>query len=460
MKKLSFFLAFFLFSFLTNSFSFKIEHLKDLNVDNEPVGVFFDNQKSTFHIICAGTDRNFDGIQDSTDVIPTWWIVKLNSAGDVTETKKVSDFPFASIPFPFRPAFVESERTMYINHFDGISAYNIDTFEPSPSKINLTGASLEYFSGHLLICQTNYSSTIDTIIVYSINQKRIMAKYPVGKNLFMAKSFQPENQDYKGLLAISVGTFGQDSSMLHKAIFGHFDQPKFTDLIVGNTANYLDVIDNRFALVTVMMSNKLVLTDLLNENYSSEIFLGEPGWDGPAFARLFKISENNNIKEYLILIASYDGTFTAYKFLSETINNGYSYQITYLDEVNLNNKAEAFDTYFDKTNNSIYVIVANSFQADYSPNKTISILKISDLQTNVMDKKDETSIISIKNSTLEISKDLTPNTKIEIFDLFGNKIIEKQNLNSIDLTFLPSGTYFIKISDLNNIYVNKFTLVK
>ena len=456
------FLSFFsIFSNITYSSDFR--YVKDIQVGNEPVGVFYDSKNDIFHIFCKGTDKDFDGNYepDQGDTLPSWWVLKIDRIGEVKNLTKVKEFPFASIPFPFRPAFVPSERKIWINHSDGIVAYNLDTYEQIDEKINISGVtSLDYKSGHLLISQSSFSGNLDTAFVYSINQKKIMNKYPIGINLVQASMYQPKNPDYKGIVAISVGNFGSDSSVFHKAIFPHFQLPKFKDTLIGNTANFLEVIDDQFVAIPVMVSNKVVLTDLYNENYFTEIALGEPGWDGPSYVKFLPISQSQNPRQYLLLITNYDGLFEIYKFSYQTFENGVEYLIEHLETIDLVQKGEALAfSEIDKDGNSI-VVVANSLKSDYSPNNKVSIVLLGKLFTSISQNFSSNNLFKLKDNSIEFLGEIKENTEFAIYDIFGNKVISTTEQKIISLVNLSSGVYFAKVFGDEMIHNFKFTFLK
>lgn len=456
------FLSFFLiFSNLAYSNDFR--YVKDIQVGNEPVGVFYDSKNDIFHIFCKGTDKDFDGDYepDQGDTLPSWWILKIDRIGEVKNLTKVKEFPFASIPFPFRPAFVPSERKIWINHNDGIVAYNLDTYEQIDEKINISGVtSLDYKSGHLLISQSSFSGNLDTAFVYSINQKKIMNKYPIGINLVQARMYQPQNPDFKGVAAISVGGFGSDSSTFHKSEFPHFQQPTFENTMIGNTANYLEIIGDQFVAIPVMMSNKLVLTDLQNQSFFTEIALGEPGWDGPSYSKFLPISKSQNMQQYLLLITNYDGLFEIYKFTYQTLIAGKDYLIEYLESIDLGQKGEALAfSEIDKDGNSI-VVVANSLQSDYSPNNKVSIILLSKLFTSISPSFSSNNLFKLKDNSIEFLAEIKQNTEFAIYDIFGNKVISTTEQKIISLVNLSSGVYFAKVFSDEMIHNFKFTFLK
>ncbi len=452
----------FIFTSLNLSYSYEFRYVRDVQVGNEPVGVYYDNQKEQFHIICKGTDRNFNGKfePDSGDVVPSWWVLKIDKLGEIVEIKKVKEFPFGSIPFPFRPAFVPNERKIWINHYDGISAYNLDNYESVGNKIEIFGVtSLDYKSGHLLIAQSSFSGKIDTAFVYSINQNKIMNEYPIGINLVQARMYQPQNPDFKGVAAISVGSFGSDSSAFHKSEFPHFQQPTFENTIIGNTANYIEITDERFVAIPVMMSNKLVFTDLQNQSFFTEIELGEPSWDGPSFSKFLIISKTPNKQKFLVLTTTYAGKLQIHDFTYEN-NQGYSYLISFVTDLDLNSKGEALA--FSDTDNegNAKIVVANSVKSDYSPNNTVSVILIKNLLSTISTNQIDNNLFRINNNTLEYLGEQSQNYETSIYDLFGNKILSSHSQNVTNIENLPNGVYFAKVVQGNKIHNFKFTYIK
>lgn len=452
--------------FLANAtYANQFKYVRDVEVGNEPVGVFYDSQNDQFHIFCKGTDKNFNSIfePDSGDVVPTWWTLKTESSGEIKELKKVKEFEFNSIPFPFRPAYAPTDRIIFINHYDGIAVYNLDNYQQIGEKLDFLGVNgLDYRSGHLLISKTTFGLTVDTLIIYSIAQNKVMNKYPVGKNLLYAKMFQPNNPDFKGIAAISVGSFGSDSSALHIARFSHFQQPEFADTLIGNTANYLDIIDNKFLVVPVMLSNKFILTDLNNDSYFSTITLGEePSWDGPSFSKLCRIKSNENLtkSEYLIFTTTYSGNLEIHRFSNNELPEGeYERSIEFLNTIELKNKGEALDFSTISENGIIQVVVANSLKQDYSSNNTVSLINIEGITSVTNETQD--SFFLLSDNQLKFSGNIYTNSNFCIFDINGNTVRTVDNINSISTLNLTSGTYIAKYFDGFRSYLYKFNIVR
>jgi len=457
--------AFILILLFDATYAYQVKYVRDIEVGNEPVGVFYDSQNDQFHIFCKGTDKNFNSKfePDSGDVVPTWWTLKTESTGEIKELKKVKEFEFNSIPFPFRPAYAPADRLIFINHYDGISAYNLDNYQQIGEKLDFWGVNgLDYKSGHLLITKTTYGATVDTILVFSVAQNKVMNKYPIGKNLMLAKMFQPNTPDFKGIAAISVGSFGSDSSNLHIARFAHFQQAEFADTLIGNTANYLDIIDNKFLVVPVMLSNKFILTDLNNDSYLSTITLGEePSWDGPSFSKLCRIKSNENLteSEYLIFTTTYSGNLEIYRFSNyEFPEGGYERSIEFLNTIELQNKGEALDFSTISEKGIIQVVVANSLKPDYSAHNTVSFINIEGITSVTNETKD--SFFLLSNNQLKFVGNMYTNSNFSIFDINGNKVQTVDNINTISTLNLTSGTYIAKFFDGLRLYIYKFNITR
>lgn len=459
------FFGFILILLANATYAYQFKYVRDVEVGNEPVGVFYDSQNNQFHIFCKGTDKNFNSKfePDSGDVVPTWWTLKTENSGEIKEITKVKEFEFNSIPFPFRPAYAPAERSIFINHYDGIAVYNLDNYQQIGTKLEFLGVNgLDYRSGHLLISKTTFGLTVDTILVYSIAQNKVMNKYPVGKNLMYAKMFQPNNPDFKGIAAISMGNFGSDSSNLHIARFSHFQQAEFADTLIGNTANYMDIIDNKFLVVPVMLSNKFILTDLNNDSYFSTITLGEEAsWDGPSFSKLCRIKSNENLteSEYLIFTTTYSGNLEIYRFSNnEFPKGGYERSIEFLNTIELKNKGEALDFSTISEKGIIQVVVANSLKPNYSANNTVSLINIEGITSAKNETKDSFFIFS--DTQLKFVGSMYTNSNISIFDINGNTVRTVNNINTISTSNLSSGTYIAKYFDGSRSYLYKFNIVR
>ncbi len=447
MKRL--FLLIFLIGMNYNSIlSSNLEFLNSVEVGNEPVAIFKDMTTSTFHIFCKGTDKNFNGVfeADSGDIAGSWWILNFNNLQSLN-AEKVADLPFGKISFAgFKPAFVESERKVFVNYTDGIQAYSLDTYQEIGEKIEISGAvSLEYISNHLIISKSSSMNQTDTIIVLNTNNNQVLSTYPVGKNLKQGSFYLPEDNKKRGIVAISTGAFGSDSSEIHFAEFNHFAQPKFTSKIVGNTVNSLDLFNNLYATITVMMSHKVMVFNVNNTDSVAEINTPTTGWNGPAYA-VFDGSE--------IITVAYDGKIYLY---SDNPDNT-EFDFTLSSEAELSGKGQYFNiAQIDEEKELI--AVATPLKNDYSANNKVDLIiknnKISSVSSNI-----DNHLFSLLNNTI-----LFDNSKIinnfALIDLNGNTLYKTNSpINQYDLSHLSSGIYFISFTNNEKIYFEKINLIK
>ncbi len=447
MKRL--FLLIFLIAINYNSlFSSNLELLQSVEVGNEPVSVFKDMKTSTFHIFCKGTDGNFNGVfePDSGDVAGSWWILNFNNLQNLN-AEKVADLPFGKISFiVFKPAFIESERKVFLNYTDGIQAYSLDSYQEIGEKIEMSGAtSLEYTSNHLIISKSSSMNQTDTIIVLNTKNNQVYSKYPVGKNLKQANFYLPDDSKKRGIVAISTGGFGSDSSEIHFSEFNHFAQPQFTSKIVGKTVNSLNLFGDMFATISVMMSHKIMLFNIQTTELLAEINLPTTGWNGPSYAIY-------NGKE--VIVVAYNGKLYRYYDNPETTEIDFEQK----GEVELSGKGQSFEIIQIDEEKEL-IAVATPLQSNYLPNNKVDIIlkqnAISSVNSDFSSKLyycADKSIIFDKSNIIN---------NFTLMDINGN-ILYKANfpINQYDLSHLSSGIYFISFTKNEKIYFEKINLVK
>lgn len=455
------FLLIFLVAINYNSLFSSTYTLKQtLEVGNEPVAVY--DGHFFFHVFCKGTDKNFNGIfePDSGDVAGSWWKITSNGLASDFQSEKVADFPFGSIPFPFRPAFSSEYGKVFINQKDGIQAYSLNTYHPIGDKYEITGVTgLDFQNNYLFITQSSPTNKVDTIIVLNTDNNEVLAKYPVGKNLQQAKYILPENNQKSGIVAISTGGFGSDSSEIHFSEFDHFAQPQFTSKIVGNTVNSLEILDNLYATISVMMSHKVMVFNVNNKNLVSEINTPTTGWDGPAYAKLFQ-SEYDYYGKKLFTVA-YDCKFYAY-----TENQGATENFIKEGEIELSGKGQSFDivtfpqptSSMDTTITSIIAVVS-PLKCDYSPNNKVDLIIKKDIVSSVNSHLLNKLYHFVDNSIIFDQSYIINN--FTLMDINGSVIYKADfPINQYDLSYLSSGIYFISFINNEKLYFEKINLVK
>ncbi len=466
-----FFLLFFCL-FIFHNFSLKANYnytdKKSYNVGNEPVAVFYDSVSAIFHIFCKGTDKNFNGIfePDSGDVKPSWWTLKEASNGDI-EVKKVYDFDFASIPFPFRPAFNSAERIIYINHINYIQGYSLDNYTPiNQEHFGFTASGLDYQNGELIITKSSQSNSIDTVILFNPKTQNIIVKYPVGINSQQSLGFDTYSPDKIGLAVLNVGPFGSDSSNVQFDNFDENSYPQFDVVGIGNTGNHISMFGNNYIVATSMFSGTINLINMLKKSFTP-IYSKSNTWNGPSFSKLIKMNYVDfdgslQSTNYLISV-NYDAKMEMW-LIDDLNKNDFSNEYSSID---IDGKGESFDYSFSNNEGSYYssnFVVAPSLKTDYTPNNTINYIKFVTLVS--VDKKQKASDVQIfpnpAKNFITIKTDYD-NFNIKIYNNLGNCLLSTKsynNLSNIDLSNIKDGIYYVEISNSSHRNYNKLIIAK
>jgi hypothetical protein len=95
-----------------------------------PLMVFFppEGGDSTFYVLCAGVDANFNGQPDPEDVLPSLSVGQEESGGGVAILN--ISFPWGVLSFPLRPLILwqGQEATLYLPRIDRLSRFRFPPF--------------------------------------------------------------------------------------------------------------------------------------------------------------------------------------------------------------------------------------------------------------------------------------------------------------------------------------------
>lgn len=466
MFKKSIIYSIFLFSFFFTTYSQPQPSVKfNISVGNEPVGVFYDDTTHLFHIICKGTDKNFNGIfePDSGDVRPSWWTVSIDDKM-IPTVQKVLDFEFGSIQFPFRPAFVQNERKIFINHLNKIQAYSLDLFTPIENEdYNYFATGLDYFNKNLVITKSSLSNQQDTLIILNTLTKTITYQRSIGINAQQTLMLGTDAPNKFTLATLNIGPWNSDSS---NVVYGYYENSTVSNLNeinIGNTGNHISTFGNRFLVATAMFSNNIYIIDLINNSVKIANSQSSP-WGGPSFSKIinFNTNEENSKQLNYLVSVNYDGFLELWQIdnvtkeiISDTHNS-----------IQIDGKGEAFDYFYSDFSGktTVNILVANSLKSDYSPNNTLTFMQFENttsLVNNVNDKIVEiypnpvTNKININFKNMQFS--------YKIYNSFGLEVASENNLFSLtqlDLTSLNTGIYIIEIISGKKCYFEKFELLK
>lgn len=453
------------------SVNFNLSQSYSVNVGSEPAAIFYDSLKDTYNIFCIGVDKNFNTIYepDSGDVLPSWWILKISSENySEFQTQKVMDFEFASIIPPVRFAFAPEERAIFIPQKGKIFRYNIDNYEGIQlidlnAEINYDNYSMDYYDNMLLISQSSYFSQ-SSIVLYSLIEDTVKLSKEIGQNIIQSIFYTDPATNSLCIATISVGPFGKDSSMLY--LMNASNGNIFYEKVIGNNANYIQNFQNKYLVITLMGSHKIIIYNLSN-NIEYEIPTNTTGWNGPAVAKMFSFGTSFLPEE----MQTWMGTAT-YNAENQIGYLTFNDQIEFNrlnDYLKINGKIEDFD--ISNIGTGLFVVSAQYLKDDYSPNDSVRVNYI-DYSVGVEETLNKRHFTVFPNPTYDkISIKLSfklddSNMQLKIYDYLGNLMIDEtyQNFQNRDLNFdlskFSAGNYLLQLIINNHSYTNYFTIIK
>lgn len=420
-------------------------HWRDIKVGVQPMKVVFDEANYEFHIFCAGLDANYNGVKDTGDVNPSWWVCEafpiMTKYGMVDDqAHKVMDFEFGTWDFfaPFNPGILlkDGESQMYMRQGDRIRMYNLKTKILENDLVCTANSSAILIDNNKLYLSIREGES-GKVQVFDLISNKFTYSFNAGKNVQKIMRYG------KGLVILCEGDFGSNNSEL--VITDNDTVPtEFKRITLGNGANDFDINGTKCA-VAMNGSHELILVSLAEGVIDKSFSVGTSGYNGPRNVR-FTTSG-------LIALSTYNSDIRIY-----TIDG------TELQVLETHGKAEGFDFQGNQ-----YIVSCNQFTKDtYTPDSTVCVFagpqSVEDeLSINLKAFPNPSQDIVFIEGDLKMLE--REKIEIRIFDILGQLIrTVPVNMNpTLKLGFrlsaneygMTPGTYFLEL-----ISGNKKSIVK
>ncbi|OGU57521.1 MAG: hypothetical protein A2X64_04640 [Ignavibacteria bacterium GWF2_33_9] len=443
----------------------------DIEVGYGPVGVYYDSVTKVYDVMCSGFDANYNGKfePDSGDVMPSWWVVTIDFDGqnyNYTSEKKI-DFVFNSLPyFTFRPAFIPTERKIYIPEISGIYCYSLDNFQRTGETYPYYATGLGYKDGLLYIANSLQMDAQDSIIVMDTEIGLEQSIFSAGVNLLQAIPYTPINSGDFGLAALNLGEYFSDASTVMYDDFPGTESPNFFTINIGNTGNHIGTYWSNqeqlsFLYTTSMFTGAVNIIDPAND-YNKVINTNSNEWTGPSFSSIIDFTDNNNTTNYLFT-STYNGTIEVRKLNISIDGDNTDIADEFIQSVETGGyKIEAFNV--RNTGDNLLLLATNTFDESYSPANTLSLISLKNPNNISENEIDQVRIFP--NPTHGIVKlsniDVNEISSIQIYNLNGQVLMQLENLttNILDLSQFSDGTYILQISSKKGFFIKKIELIK
>jgi len=411
-------------------------------------------------ILTYGYDANFDGIEDPDDEKPAIYKISYTSIlGGSIAAQKLSDLPFASLPFPTRIGLDNTKNLLIIPDSNlGISFYNISNgskiktiypfLQPNPpyepiNPSDYTISAISYSNGFLLVSLRGGEA--DKFHIVDPETNRIY--FETNTNPNPQQAIVQNNK----LFILCEGTLGSNDSKLIVYNLISFEPNNFeimfnNELDIGSVGNHLSFMDDNHLLITMNGSHEVHILNTQTLEIVKTIKLPTTDFNGPR--------ESNFFKNNFILTTAFDGNLYTFDL------NG-----SFVGKTTLDAKLEGlFSIAYESLNFSV-VAVTSPFLQDYSPNNKIFVL------VNFSNVKDfiETQDVQIfPNPVKDFCKITLPNdiqskTVVDIFNANGERIKSfTLNFAGKELLFpindLTNGVYFARINGGGSIWTVPFVI--
>lgn len=392
-------------------------------------------------ITTLGFDQNYNGIEEEGDVKPGIYQISFNQiiSGNLNATL-VKELEFASLPFPTR-IYVDKIGNFVLvpNKFsilkvnlesgDIINTLNpLENFQlPEDSYIS----SIYYHNGHIFI-------GVNSLSVHSffiVNESNLNVMFETACEQNPLQSVVVGNY----LFILLEGIFGQNNSKLWVYEIRSFDPFEIVfvkEIDLGDTGNHIAKVGNDKLLITMNGSHQVHIFNIPNLEIEKTIQLPTSEYDGPR--------ESGITGENTIVTTAFDGNLYYYDL------NGNS-----LGKINIGNKLEGLFTYtFQNPNMNLSVVATSSpFLPNYQPNNKVYLIinSINSAEDNFVNNLNFYPNPTKDFINITLRRGIEFPTRVEIFDVFGNKLKEfnfqfvgeKILIPTYDL---PNGLYYAKIN--------------
>jgi YVTN family beta-propeller protein len=423
---------------------------KNFTVGNQPMAVSVDKSVRA-HVLCIGTDFNYNGQKDEGDEAPSWWVSEpINgNLASLTNFHKVKDFSFGALGgFPVRPCFDYENSILYITENYAVATYNLNTYELIDSAVAPINASAISIDGDYLYLSVTPYSNEGMVIKYNYKTKT-----PIDT---LTKLMYPRQTlpYWNGSLAVlEENNFASNLSKIYLYDVSGSQFLKFAEISVGDVANHMAIKGNNL-YVTMNGSNEIKIIDLNTRTVIDSIKLSTSGYNGPRESAI--AGDNDDFKKNTIFTTSYNG------YIYE-INNG---KVT--DSVMSHGKTESIS--IPEYSNFPVMIVTNCNQSSNYSADTVVTLYMNVNNINDNQKFNKANIYpnpAIDNFNINLYADNGSSANIQITNSNGENVYYTSKLiNDGKIQFnlsemnLAVGAYIINTTVANKVYTSKLIVSK
>jgi len=238
--------------------------------------------QSTAYILTGGVDANFDGIQDSTDVVPTFEALWSDSLGF---HQLGLNLPWGPLSFPLRPVMGWTQRPpqrtelyAFLPRPDRVVLFRL----PIPGEVERVlypaGAAAVALQGDTVVLSRRVGDETGHLVRLNLRGEVLDTIVVGGCPNIQQVLWDAERQQY---IVLCEGTFGQNNSVVQ------FLRPgEGTAIPVGGTGNFL-LLSGDTLLVVANGSHELYLLDADSGRWlRNPISVGTSGFGGPREAVL------------------------------------------------------------------------------------------------------------------------------------------------------------------------------
>lgn len=269
------------------------------------------------HIFCGQIDQDFDGVQDSTDLPPSWWIFDASSF----LLQHTVQLPWNSLGFPVRVAIDSVNNRIYIPGIGKIYVYDLSSQQQIDSietQAPVRSTAIDIPSQTLYYCIDRFDDT-SFVIAYNLQSNESAVVFAIDTVDFLQSVLPVHRTDGTFVLAVLFeGNFGTEDSYLYLLY------PDTTiGIPIGNLGNHLAVSGDT-VLVTMNGSHQIHLFDLNKKRIVKSIPTQTSGFDGPRESQIWNT--------HYLLTTTYYGDLRIFSLTTGEM----------LNSLNIYGKAEGF----------------------------------------------------------------------------------------------------------------------
>lgn len=450
----------------------------DLRVGSKPIYSFY-NEIHELVVFCQGLDINGDGVfnADLGEEASSVWVIEGVIASEPSNyylVEKIHDFEYF-LHDEFNPAVDYSNDIIYLNHQDRVMSYNMNDYTDNALVFELesTGLSLSGPS-HIFVSMPPESDDIyGRVEVKSIQTGVPLQTVNAYENVSKSSYYTPSG----GSLSFAVlnkGQKGADNAILQLGEILHMQDFELDEIQLGDYANDItfensyssfgevnskESINNIYA--TVQGSRELIQINAMSHDIVRRLDLSEvcSEENGPRETEIFHIDYDESI----FGTSTYDGNFLIsddFSEVNEVVNlpgkgdaiskSAYMPVVTTFNDYYLQGTAPTVCIPYEKNSEEILdLITILKLNLGYS---SVEATKQPDLTAYPNPARDFVSLNNFDASLFQ---------NIEVYNSTGILVLESENMNnSIDVSNLNPGVYFIKLTNNSEVKTVPFSIAR